>query len=160
MIEEDDNNSYDKNSSMTEELKNEYMDAFNMFDTNHDGTITPQKLGELMRKLGQNPSEADLIEMIEAVGKKGSRKICFEEFVEMMERKNNECDTEEELINTFRVFDTESNGLISVQNLGNIIRTLGETLTEKEIEEIINEADVDGDGFINYEEFVRMMTAK
>ena len=160
MIEEEDNSSFDRTNSMTEELKNEYMDAFNMFDTNHDGTITPQKLGELMRKLGQNPSEADLIEMIEAVGKKGSRKIGFEEFVEMMESKNNECDTEEELINTFRVFDTESNGLISVQNLANIIRTLGETLTEKEIDEIITEADVDGDGFINYEEFVRMMTAK
>ena len=160
MIEEEDSNSFDRTNSMTEELKNEYMDAFNMFDTNHDGTITPQKLGELMRKLGQNPSEADLIEMIEAVGKKGSRKIGFEEFVEMMEKKNNECDTEEELINTFRVFDTESNGLISVQNLANIIRTLGETLTEKEIDEIITEADVDGDGFINYEEFVRMMTAK
>ena len=160
MIEEEDSNSFDRSNSMTEELKNEYMDAFNMFDTNHDGTITPQKLGELMRKLGQNPSEADLIEMIEAVGKKGSRKIGFEEFVEMMESKNNECDTEEELINTFRVFDTESNGLISVQNLANIIRTLGETLTEKEIDEIITEADVDGDGFINYEEFVRMMTAK
>ena len=160
MIEEEDSNSFDRSNSMTEELKNEYMDAFNMFDTNHDGTITPQKLGELMRKLGQNPSEADLIEMIEAVGKKGSRKIGFEEFVEMMESKNNECDTEEELINTFRVFDTESNGLISTQNLANIIRTLGETLTEKEIDEIITEADVDGDGFINYEEFVRMMTAK
>ena len=78
----------------------------------------------------------------------------------MMEKKNNEEDTEVEIINAFRVFDTESNGLISNQNLAHIIRTLGETLTDKEIEEIISEADVDGDGFINYEEFVRMMMAK
>ena len=78
----------------------------------------------------------------------------------MMERKNNEEDTEVEIINAFRVFDTESNGLISNQKLAHIIRTLGETLTDKEIEEIISEADVDGDGFINYEEFVRMMMAK
>ena len=75
-------------------------------------------------------------------------------------KKNNEEDTEVEIINAFRVFDTESNGLISNQNLAHIIRTLGETLTDKEIEEIISEADVDGDGFINYEEFVRMMMAK
>ena len=136
------------------------MDAFNMFDTNHDGTITSQKLGELMRKLGQNPTEADLIQMIEAVAKPGSKKIGFDEFVDMMEKKNNEEDTEVEIINAFRVFDTESNGLISNQNLSHIIRTLGETLSDKEIEEIINEADVDGDGFINYEEFVRMMMAK
>ena len=46
MIEEEDSNSIERSNSMTEELKNEYMDAFNMFDTNHDGTITPQKLGD------------------------------------------------------------------------------------------------------------------
>ena len=160
---ENNNNSFDNennNNSISDELKADYMDAFNMFDTNHDGTITPQKLGELMRKLGQNPTEADLIQMIEAVAKPGSKKIGFDEFVDMMERKNNEEDTEVEIINAFRVFDTESNGLISNQNLSHIIKTLGETLTEKEIEEIISEADVDGDGFINYEEFVRMMMAK
>ena len=162
MIENNESNSFDNanNNSISEELKADYMDAFNMFDTNHDGTITSQKLGELMRKLDQNPTETDLIQMIEAVSKPGSKKIGFDEFVEMMERKNNEEDTEVEIINAFRVFDTESNGLISNQKLAHIIRTLGETLTDKEIEEIINEADVDGDGFINYEEFVRMMMAK
>ena len=39
-------------------------------------------------------------------------------------------------------------------------KTFGETLSDKEIEEIITEADVDGDGYINYEEFVRMMITK
>ena len=38
--------------------------------------------------------------------------------------------------------------------------TLGDTLSNEEIEEMIIEADVDGDGFINYEEFVRMMMAR
>ena len=75
-MEEVDNNSFDNanNNSISEELKQDYMDAFNMFDTNHDGTITSQKLGELMRKLGQNPTEADLIQMIENVAKPGSKK--------------------------------------------------------------------------------------
>ena len=159
---ENDNLSVDNqnNNSMSEELKQDYMDAFNMFDTNHDGTITPQKIGELMRKLGQIPTEKDLICMIENVTKPGSKKIGFDEFVDMMEKKNNEEDTEVEIIDAFRAFDTESNGLISVVKLEHIIRTLGETLTDKEIEEIISEADVDGDGYINYEEFVRMMMAK
>ena len=37
---------------------------------------------------------------------------------------------------------------------------LGEKLTEEEVDEKIREADVDGDGQINYEEFVKMMTSK
>jgi Ca2+-binding EF-hand superfamily protein len=38
--------------------------------------------------------------------------------------------------------------------------TLGDKLTEEEVEEMIKEGDVDGNGFINYEEFVRMMMVK
>jgi Ca2+-binding EF-hand superfamily protein len=37
---------------------------------------------------------------------------------------------------------------------------LGEKLTEEEVEEMIREADIDGDGQVNYEEFVKMMLAK
>ncbi len=37
---------------------------------------------------------------------------------------------------------------------------LGEKLTEEEVDEMIREADIDGDGHINYEEFVRMMMAR
>ena len=160
MNENDNNNNSENNSTLSEETKADYMDAFNLFDTNHDGTINSQKIGEIMRKLGKNPTEQQLLQLIGNVTKTDSKKITFDDFVDLMEKKNKEDDTEAEIINTFRIFDKENNGLISNEELFHIIRTFGETLTDKEIEEIINEADVDGDGYINYEEFVRMMTAK
>ena len=46
---------------ISEEQKADYLDAFNMFDNNRDGTITTEKLGSLMRKLNQNPTEDDLL---------------------------------------------------------------------------------------------------
>ena len=49
---------------ISEEQKADYLDAFNMFDNNRDGTITTEKLGSLMRKLNQNPTEDDLKDMI------------------------------------------------------------------------------------------------
>ena len=157
-MKEDDSNS--EISSLSEETKADYMDAFNMFDTNHDGTINSQKIGELMRKLGKNPTESQLNQIIGNIAKNGSKQIGFDDFVELMEQKNKENDPEIEIINMFQIFNKENNGLISNEELFHIIRTFGETLTDEEIREIITEADVDGDGYINYEEFVRMMMTK
>ena len=148
------------NISISEETKTDYMDAFNLFDTNHDGTINSQKIREIMQKLGKNPTDKELAQIIENVAKSGSKKISFDDFVDLMETKNKEDDPEVEIINTFQIFAAENNGLIPNEELFHIIRTFGETLTDKEIEDIISEADVDGDGYINYEEFVRMMIAK
>ena len=148
------------NISISEETKTDYMDAFNLFDTNHDGTINSQKIREIMQKLGKNPTDQQLFQLIENVAKPGSKKINFDDFVDMMETKNKEDDPEVEIINTFQIFAAENDGLIPNQELFHIIKTFGETLSDKEIEEIITEADVDGDGYINYEEFVRMMITK
>ena len=98
--------------------------------------------------------------MISVVDQKGDGKIDFDEFIAMMEKRKDEVDTEQEIINAFRVFDKDGNGLISKAQLTTIMATLGDTLSNEEIEEMIIEADVDGDGFINYEEFVRMMMAR
>lgn len=69
-------------------------------------------------------------------------------------------DTEEELIEAFKVFDRDGNGLISAAELRHVMTNLGEKLTDEEVDEMIREADIDGDGHINYEEFVRMMMAR
>lgn len=58
------------------------------------------------------------------------------------------------------MFDRDGNGLISAAELRHVMTNLGEKLTEEEVDEMIREADIDGDGHINYEEFVRMMMAR
>ena len=55
------------------------------------------------------------------------------------------------------VFDKDGNGFISAAELRHVMTNLGEKLTDEEVDEMIREADVDGDGQINYEEFVKMM---
>ena len=69
-------------------------------------------------------------------------------------------DSEEELKEAFRVFDKDQNGFISASELRHVMTNLGEKLTDEEVDEMIREADVDGDGQINYEEFVKVMMAK
>jgi len=60
----------------------------------------------------------------------------------------------------FRVFDKDGNGFISAAELRHVMKNLGEKLTDEEVDEMIREADIDGDGQVNYEEFVTMMTSK
>ena len=50
--------------------------------------------------------------------------------------------------------------MILILQLRHVMTNLGEKLTDEEVDEMIREADVDGDGQVNYEEFVRMMLAK
>jgi len=74
-----------------------------------------------------------------------------------MARKVKDTDSEEEIKEAFKVFDKDNNGFISAAELRHVMTSLGEKLTDEEVDEMIREADVDGDGRINYEEFVKMM---
>jgi calmodulin len=143
-----------------EDRRKEYKDAFEMFDKDKDGTITTKELANVMRSLNHDPTEDELNEMIAEVDLDGNGEIDFEEFVTLMNRRSKETDTEEEVLNAFKVFDKEGNGLISVTELRHIMITLGDQLNEDEVDELLREADSDGDGFINYEEFIRTLMAR
>ena len=60
-------------------------------------------------------------------------------------------DDEEDLITAFKLFDRDGNGNISADELRHVMTNLGEKLTDDEVDEMIREADLNGDGEINYE---------
>uniref|UniRef100_A0A8C2NUK2 EF-hand domain-containing protein n=1 Tax=Capra hircus TaxID=9925 RepID=A0A8C2NUK2_CAPHI len=71
--------------------------------------------------------------------------------------------TEEQIAefkDAFSLFDKNGDGTITTKELGTVMRSLGQKPNYGEVEEMIREADIDGDGEVNYEEFVQMMTAK
>ncbi|CAL9194543.1 unnamed protein product [Musa hybrid cultivar] len=144
---------------LTEEQISEFQEAFCLFDKDGDGCITLEELGTVIKSLGQNPSEEELHEMIREVDSDGNGTIEFGEFLNLMSRKMKETNVEEELKEAFKVFDKDQNGYISASELRNVMMNLGEKLTDEEVDQMIREADLDGDGQVNYEEFVRMMMA-
>ncbi|KAG6856683.1 hypothetical protein H0H87_001898 [Tephrocybe sp. NHM501043] len=140
---------------LSEEQISEFKEAFSLFDKDGDGTITTRELGTVMRSLGQNPTEAELQDMINEVDADGNGTIDFPEFLTMMARKMRDTDSEEEIKEAFKVFDKDGNGYISSAELRHVMTNLGEKLSDTEVDEMIREADVDGDGQINYDEFVK-----
>ena len=133
-------------------------EAFDLFDKNGDGNITRTELGVVMASLGYHHTDTDIEAMINAVDSDGSGTINFNEFVSLMGRKADEPISEQEVLDAFKVFDKDGNGLISAVELKYIMTSLGEKLTDNEVEEMIGEVDKDEDGHINYDEFVKMMS--
>ena len=146
--------------NLTEEQIAEFKEAFLIFDKDGDGSISTNELGTVMRSLGQCPTEDELKIIIEEVDEDSSGTIDFKEFLGLMGKKMQENDTEDDLIEAFRVFDIDGNGCIPAHELKHVLANAGEKLTEEEIEEIIRETDINGDGFIDYREFIRILMAQ
>jgi centrin-1 len=110
-----------------------------------------------MRALGFEPKKEEIKKMIADIDKDGSGTIDFEEFLQMMTAKMGERDSREEIMKAFKLFDDDNTGFITLKNLKRVAKELGENLTEEELQEMIDEADRNGDGQIDEEEFYRIM---
>ncbi|XP_033755643.1 calmodulin-A-like isoform X3 [Pecten maximus] len=137
-------------------------EAFRLFDKDGDGSITTDELGTVMRNLGQYPNTDELNMMLKEIDIDGDGTFSFEEFVQVMANmggisEQSEEDEEEELRQAFRVFDKTGCGYISASDLRAVLQCMGEDLTEEEIDEMIAEVDIDGDGRIDFEEFIACM---
>ena len=71
------------------------------------------------------------------------------EFATIMAHKVAQSDSDAELRAAFRVFDKDNNGTIDTAELRQLMKSIGEDLTDEQIEEMIREADQDGDGSID-----------
>ncbi len=140
--------------------KNEYLETFKIFDKNNDGQITQDELKQLLNNIGQKPSDSEIQDMINEIDIDGDGKINFDNFITLMEKKLRDHDNEEELIETFKVFDKDGIGFITFNNLKDVIKNLGLNYSDDEIMEMIKECDLDNDMMINYDEFTKMVLDK
>merc|ERR1739845_65969 len=98
----------------------------------------------------------EIQKMISDVDDDGSGTIGYEEFLKMMTHKILNRDPKDEILKAFRLFDDDETGKISFKNLKRVAKELGERMTDEELQEMIDEADRDGDGEVNEEEFLRI----
>nr|CAD7424476.1 unnamed protein product [Timema monikensis] len=96
-------------------------------------------------------TETELRDMVNEVDQDGNGTIEFNEFLQMMSKKMKGADGEDELREAFRVFDKNNDGMISSMELRHVMTNLGEKLSDEEVDDMIREADLDGDGMVNYE---------
>ena len=81
----------------------------------------------------------------------GNGELDFEEFIEFMCRTKKAETSYDAIREAFKVFDKEGKGSIPREEFRHIMTTLGERLTDEEVDEMLEDADADGDGEIEYE---------
>ncbi|XP_053382134.1 calmodulin-beta-like isoform X2 [Mercenaria mercenaria] len=153
---------HDTTDKAERNFDSEIRELFRLFDTNNDRSISAQELGKAMRFLGMSPTQQEVSDAMRTLDVNGNGRIEFQEFysfmqAEMSKVSDGDFTNKEEVIRSaFRTFDKDGNGFIDAKELRIAMKKLGESLTDKELEDMMKQADVDGDGKINYEEFVKM----
>lgn len=144
--------------ALTQSQERDLKKAFSLFDYDKDGVISINDMKIVLKSLGHRFTEEQLEDLIKKIDRNGDGKIQLNEFLDIMGAKQKYAKAlEEEVRVAFEFFDLDGNGFISVTELKQVALELGEELTEGEIDEMIREADVDGDGQVDFNEFLRMM---
>eukprot|EP00948_MAST-09A_sp_MAST-9A-sp1_P000616 g616.t1 len=134
----------------------ELREAFALFDRDGDGTISVDELGTVVSSLGQVASQEDLETMLKIADADGNGVIDFPEFLTMMAPKMVTQDEDFEIKEAFEIF-SQGEKFISEEKLKEIMSNLGEIINEQRLMDLIEEADYDGDGKIDYEDFRKCM---
>ncbi|XP_065828249.1 centrin-3-like [Oscarella lobularis] len=143
---------------LTEEQKQEIREAFELFDTDKDDAIDYHELKVAMKALGFDVKKQDVLKVLRDYDRDGNGKITYTDFFEVMKDWIMERDPQEEIQKAFNLFDDDNTGKISLRNLRRVARDLGENISEEELRAMIDEFDKDGDGEINRDEFLSIMT--
>ena len=138
----------------------EMKEAFDLFDNDNSGAISVNELTSAMTSLGFDVKHAVVYNMVSDLDADGSGEIEFGEFIDVMTAKLSDKNTREEIDRVFKLFDKDRNGTLEADDLSRVCKELGEDVSEEDIREIIQRADLDGDGAVNGEDFYNVITKK
>lgn len=135
---------------------------FEIYDTFAEGKMDAADLGSLMRSLDLRITEA----MVEKAGQtknRGEKKLTVEEVLPIYSQLKKEKDmgTVNDFIEGLKVYDKMENGTLLAAELSHVLMSLGEVMTEKEVDEVMSTCSgpQDEDGFIKYQHFAKTLLA-
>jgi len=139
--------------------------AFSMLDADDNGAVSHEEVADLLERLGFNVSEDEVMDMIQEVDTDGNGTIEFDEFVECVRPALTAKPVEktsqpnEGMMAAFKEFDEDGNGFIEPEELRTKMSEMsGCEIPMEQIQDMIKQVDVNGDGKVDYEEFVKLMS--
>lgn len=133
----------------------EMKQVFDKFDANKDGKISQEEYKAMLRALGKGNMIGEVPKIFEVVDLDGDGFIDFSEFMEIHKKEGVKT---MEIQNAFRTFDLNNDGKISAEEVLDVLRRLGERCSLEDCRRMVRAVDTDGDGLVNMDEFMTMMT--
>ena len=143
-------------SSLDDDKIKECKIIFDMLDKDKDTKITTKELGDCLRICGAAPSQQELEMIIHELEENNNNLISYDTYLAYYEKVLNNQDSEEDIINEFKQFDKKGNGTISEKDLRDLMKNYGNALSQNDIEDIIQEANVEN-GYINITRFTKIL---
>ncbi len=112
----------------------DFGEAFDLFDKDRNKEISVDEMVSIMKTLGHNIPVKDIKDKM-----KGDT-IKREEFNEIISKQETEKAEEVDLLEAFKVFDRDGNGIISSEEFKYVMESLGETIPEDELKEMVKKA--------------------
>ncbi|TJX55050.1 hypothetical protein E8P77_24595 [Soehngenia saccharolytica] len=135
----------------------DYREAFGLFDRVGDNKVAYNQVADIMRALGQNPTNKDVKKILgdPSADDMANKRIDFDAFLPMLKTVDAiQKGTYDDYVEGLRVFDKEGNGTVMGAELRIVLSTLGEKMSEPEIDSLM-QGQEDENGSVHYEDFVK-----
>lgn len=134
----------------------EITDGFSLYDTVGDGKVESHLLGEVLRALGQNPTNVEVAKVIKQLDPQGNRRVSIDEFLPVFQslKAKTRPFGPEDFIDSLKVFDNDGSGMISAGELRHVLTSIGEKLSDEEVDALFQAIEYN-QGQVNYEDFIK-----
>uniref|UniRef100_A0A673FF37 Myosin light chain 3, skeletal muscle isoform-like n=1 Tax=Sinocyclocheilus rhinocerous TaxID=307959 RepID=A0A673FF37_9TELE len=134
-----------------------FKESFGLFDRVGDSKVAFNQVADIMRALGQNPTNKDVKKILgdPSADDMANKRLDFEGFLPMLKIVDGiQKGTYDDYVEGLRIFDKEGNGTVMGAELRIVLGTLGEKMSEPEIESLM-QGQEDENGSVHYEDFVK-----
>ena len=150
-----------KKKHKTRKADSTYTKIFKLYDEDNDGFVDFVYLSEMMRSAGAIFLDNDLERPMETIRNNNGADIFTEkDYTELCLKFTNTDETVEDLIEAFKFWDTDNSGRVSTDDIKRALTSLGDKLSEDEINALVKEADPNNIGAIDYEHYSKILFRK
>lgn len=142
---------------MKPQLVDEFKQVFKRMDRNSDGLLTRTEMKHVLSATGQKPSDEEVADLVKEIS--GASAINERQFLTFISNQLRQQDLYEEFAEAWRLVNEKNHEYVRGSDLQVVMARLGEHLSDEEAQELIQHADKDRKGGVDYREFVQMLTS-